>query len=170
MERERAGHPGISTQHCRLGPRGPPEPLSLALQCPCAPQFAQFSAGCPAGADVAGGVLPPAGSGCPSSVAPRTQSVAAATSASLAEGLGDSGASRLWRGAGWGGSGGGTEGAIRRGRALGLAACSGAAGAGAVLRGWATGGITGRAGAGRLPGRKCGVSWGLSPGQRGLWC
>lgn len=89
-----SGHPGISTQPL-LGPRGPPEPLSLALQCPCTPQFAQFSVGCPAGGDVAGGVLPPAGSGCPSSVAPGTQSVAAAISASLAEGLGDSGASRL---------------------------------------------------------------------------
>lgn len=102
--------------------------------------------------------------------------MAAAVSASPVEGLGDGGASRLWRGAGCGGSGGGTEGArlgaIRRGRALGLAAW-----AGAVLWGCVTdgGGIVGRAGAGRLPEKKAGVGWGplhwgLSKGQRELQC
>lgn len=151
-----------------LGPRGALDPISPALRCPRAPHPAQLSVGCPAGGDVARGLLPPAGSGCPSSVAPGAQSMAAAVSASPAGGLGDGGASRLWRRAGWGGSGGGTVGArlgaptIRRGRALGLAACSGAAGAGAVLRGWATGGggIMGRAGAVRLPGKKARVGWG----------
>lgn len=155
-----------------LGPRRAPDPIFPALWCPCAPCPAQFSVGCPAGGDVAVGLLPPTGSGCPSSGA---QSMAASASASLAGGFGDGGVSRLWRRAGWGGSGGGTEGArlgapaIRRGRALGLAACSGAAGPGAVLRGWATGGgggMVGRAGAGRLPGEE---SWGglgsLLPGS-----
>lgn len=63
-------------------------------------------------------------------------------------GPGDVRDSRLWRGAGCGGSGGGMEGApSRRGRALGLAVCSGI-----VLRAWATGGgPVGRDGAGRLP-------------------
>lgn len=169
---------------CLLGPRGAPDHIFPALRCPHAPPpLPQFSMGCPAGGNVAKGLPPSAGSGCPSSVAPGAQSTAATTSTLPAGGLGDGGASWLWRCAGWGGSGGGTEGArlgapaIRRGRALGLAACSGAAGAGAVLQGWAMGGggIVGRAGARRLPGKKAGVGWGplrrgLSPGQRGLRC
>lgn len=88
------------------------------------------------------GLRPPAG--------PSSQSGVVVVA--LAEGgPGDVRDSRLWRGAGCGGSGGGMEGApIRRGRALGLVACSGT-----VLRGWATGGGTvGRAGAGRLAGKK----------------
>lgn len=49
-------------------------------------------------------------------------------------GLGDSGAPRLWRLAGWGGSGGGTAGArtdpltVRRGMTLGMAVLSGTGG------------------------------------------
>lgn len=140
-------------------------PSPAVLPCPCP---AQFSTGSPAGGDVPRGLVPPSGNGCPSSVASGSQSVAATASASPAGGLGDSGVFRLWRRAGCGGSGGGTEGArlgapaIRRGRALGLAVCSGATGAGAMLRGWATGGggIMGRAGAGRLPGKKAAMGWG----------
>lgn len=65
--------------------------------------------------------------------------------------------SRLWRGAGCGGSGGGMEGApSRRGRALGLAVCSEV-----MLRAWAKGGgPVGRDGAGRLAGKRAeGGSW-----------
>lgn len=155
---------------CLLGPRGGAAPhLPILLT-------AQFCMG-----DVARELLA-SGSGCPSSTVPGAQSMVITASASLAAGLGDGdGASWLWRRAGCGGSGGGTEGArlgapaIRRGRALGLPACLGPARAGAVLRGWATGGgaIMGRTGAGRLPGKKAEVGWGLLcwglfPGQRGL--
>lgn len=169
------GTPSLQPTLVSTAPAGSRQGTGLHLPGP-----AQFSSG----GNAAEGLIPPAGSGCPSSVAPGAQSVVVAASASPAGGLGDGGASRLWRRAGCGGSGGGTEGgrlgtpAIRRGWALGLATCSGAAGVGAVVRGCATGGgggIVGRAGAGRLPGKKIRVGWGclcwgLSPGQRGSRC